>query len=426
MLRPTKRLVTSSLATMLSLALTLLVAPLSTAQGADPVTKTYAQALDFLRSHTSVLELKGENGAVVAICPELQGRVMTSSFAAADGPSLGWINYDFITAGKHAPSFNNYGGEDRFWLGPEGGQFGLFFQLENKQVVENWLTPPDINTGGFRVQAQDAKVCRLARRIRVTNVSEASFEVDVDRELRVIGIDLLEKHLGRDIARLIRDKKAKYVGFESANTATNVGPMPWNMQSGLVSIWSLGQFPAGDQTVIIVPYKEGSEQELGPVVQSDYFGTVPAERLKVAKSAILFRADGQFRSKIGVAPKRVRPIAGSVDLSTGVLTLVHFTLPDDPAAHFYVNNTWNPRQQNAYAGDVFNTYNDGPSQPGAKPMGSFYELETLSPTRPLAKGERLEHIHRTFHLQAEPALLAELVKATLGVELDEVRKFLKP
>ena len=68
---------------------------------------------------------------------------------------------------------------------------------------------------------------------------------------------------------------AHYVGFESVNTATNVGPTEWNRESGLVSLWSLGQFPASDQTAIIVPYKPGSEEELGPVVQADYFGTVP-------------------------------------------------------------------------------------------------------------------------------------------------------
>ena len=120
----------------------------------------------------------------------------------------------------------------------------------------------------------------------------------------------------------------------------------------------------------------------------------------------------------------MRPFAGSIDLRTGVLTLVHFSLPKNPAVDLYVNNTWQMLQKNAYAGDVFNTYNDGPAEPGAKALGSFYELETLSPTRPLAKGEQLVHYHRTFHVQAAQAVLAKLVKETLGVDIEDVRKFI--
>ena len=55
---------------------------------------------------------------------------------------------------------------------------------------------------------------------------------------------------------------------------------------------------------------------------------------------ILFRGDGRHRAKLGISPRRVRPMAGSFDLSTGILTLVQFRLPPDPARHFYVNNAW--------------------------------------------------------------------------------------
>ena len=34
------------------------------------------------------------------------------------------------------------------------------------------------------------------------------------------------------------------------------------------------------------------------MVESDYFGTVPADRLKVGDGMIRFRVDGHFRSKI--------------------------------------------------------------------------------------------------------------------------------
>jgi hypothetical protein len=146
--------------------------------------------------------------------------------------------------------------------------------------------------------------------------------------------------------------------------------------------------------------------------------------LKVTPGAVLFRADGKFRAKLGVSQQRSLPMAGSLDLQSGVLTLVHFTMPAKPAEHFYVNNAWALLQKNAYAGDVFNTYNDGPSEPGAKALGGFYELETLSPTRPLAPKETIAHSHRTFHIKADGDNLERLVKATLNVDLAEVKKFL--
>jgi hypothetical protein len=423
--------------TLLVVLAILFVVPLATGQRtahaqnkADgDMHKKYSAARDFLERHTKVIELTSDNGQRVAICPDLQGRVMTSTLAGENGESLGWINYDFIESGKQAASFNNYGGEDRFWLGPEGGQFALWFKLEEKQIVRNWYTPAALNTGAFKVESHDSNSCRMARRVRVTNASEYTFDLDVERTARLLDVKQFESFFGAAAANEVRPKQSSskapgYVGFETVNSAKNVGPLAWDLNSGLVSIWSLGQFPGGDQTVIILPYKAGSEQELGPAVQSDYFGEVPASRLKVTPSAVLFRADGQYRAKLGLTQTRALPYAGSLDLRTGVLTLVHFTMPEKPTEHRYVNNTWQLHQKNTYSGDVFNTYNDGPAEPGAKAMGGFYELESLGPTRPLAVGETISHTHRTFHIQAESAALARLLKATLHVDIADLQKFL--
>src|SRR5689334_12604545 len=81
----------------------------------------------FLKKHTPIVVLSDSSGkAQLAIAPALQGRVMTSSANGNDGASFGWINrayFDEAAAGKKNPHMNPYGGEDRFWIGPEGGQF---------------------------------------------------------------------------------------------------------------------------------------------------------------------------------------------------------------------------------------------------------------------------------------------------------------
>ena len=59
---------------------------------------------------------------------------------------------------------------------------------------------------------------------------------------------------------------------------------------------------------MLVPYVEGDEAKLGPIVNADYFGTVPAERLRVADGVIRFSGDGQYRSKIDLTPQRAKPV----------------------------------------------------------------------------------------------------------------------
>ena len=48
-----------------------------------------------------------------------------------------------------------------------------------------------------------------------------------------------------------------------------------------------------------------------------------------------------------------------------------------------------------------------PPEPGKKGLGAFYEIESLSPALALAPGETLTHHHRTLHVQADSATLAD-------------------
>ena len=79
------------------------------------------------------------------------------------------------------------------------------------------------------------------------------------------------------------------------------------------------------------------------------------------------------------------------------------------------------RQDEPYGGDVVNSYNDGPPEPGAPPLGPFYELETSSPAAALAPGEAITHIHRTFHFQGAKAALDRVSTGALGASLNEIR-----
>src|SRR5688572_10142453 len=86
-------------------------------------TNTFGQDLSFLQKHDkSLLELKSTDGkARLILSSRHQGRVITTTSGSLDATSYGWINYELIGSGKVDSQFCPVGGEERFWLGPEGG-----------------------------------------------------------------------------------------------------------------------------------------------------------------------------------------------------------------------------------------------------------------------------------------------------------------
>ncbi len=379
--------------------------------------KTFGDDLAFLKKHTDVVILSDTSGnSQVAVLPTLQGRAMTSSAEGTEGLSFGWINRELIASGKTVEHINVYGGEDRFWIGPEGGQFSIFFKKGVPFDLENWFTPASIDTEPFELVSKSKSRAILKKDMQLENYSRTIFNLRVDREIRV-----LERSEALNALGIAPAKTVKIVAFESNNTMTNTGTKAWDKETGLLSIWILGMFNPSPATTIVVPFNAGTEDELGPIVNDAYFGKVPANRLVVKDGVLFFSGDGQYRSKIGLSPQRSRPIAGSYDAVNKVLTIVQYNKPQTAAD--YVNSMWE-LQDEPYKGDVVNSYNDGPAEPGAKPLGPFYELETSSPAAALKPDEAVSHIHRTYHLQGPEADLDIIAKATLGVTIAEIKSSL--
>jgi len=382
----------------------------------------YRDVKAFLSKHTTVVELTdGQQGRVI-VCPEYQGRVMTSTLAGEDGMSFGFICYDFIEKGQNDPHFNNYGGEERMWISPEGGQFSLWFEPGMKtQKLEDWYTPKDLNEGAWEVvSGKGEPVVKMKRKMKLQNTSGTKFDIEVTRDVRMLGEEDLGELFGRRVSKVLGREGVKSVAFETVNRITNQGE-PWTKEAGLISIWMLGMFNSSPSNVAIIPYRQGEEAELGIPVRADYFGKLTSERLKVLPGVILFRADGNYRSKLGTSKRRAVDVLGSIDFGNRVLTLVKFNMPDDPAKALYMNNLWGNPLEEPYDGDVINSYNDGPSELGTQ-MGKFYELETLSPTRELAKGQTLTHCNRTVHIQADLKTLNRIAKRVLGIDLKTVAR----
>lgn len=394
-----------------------LAAPIAMGQGVRAA--TFADDIAFLKKYVDLIVLSDQEGsAKVALSAAWQGRVITSTASGDAGGSFGWINRELIASGKFQPHINVFGGEDRFWMGPEGGQFSIFFAKGAKFELADWFTPAPIDTLPFTVTSQSPSAARFASKFTLTNYSGTRFDVAVDREVRLLGAAAAWEKLGVKPA-----VDVAIVAFESDNRITNAGTRAWKKDTGLVSIWILGMFNPSPSTTIVVPIRPGSESTLGTKVTSDYFGEIPPDRLAVKGDVIYFSADGKYRSKIGISPRRSKGVLGSYDVRNHVLTIVQFSQP--AAATEYVNSLWR-LQGDPYAGDAANAYNDGPPVPGAKPLGPFYELESSSPATALAPGESLSHVHRTIHLSGEESALDAVARATLGVSIAEIEAAVKP
>ncbi|WP_197170770.1 DUF6786 family protein [Novipirellula aureliae] len=392
------------------------------AQESTDVSPKFQDDLTFLKTHTPIVLLH-DGDAAVAVAPAYQGRVMTSTIDQASGQSFGWINRKVIAAGllseeerkgKLEEHIYIFGGEERFWLGPEGGQFALFFQPGTEFVFEDWTTPPAIDTEPFVLVEQTANSAKFQRDCEMLNHSGTKFEMGIERTVRLLDESAVAAAIGADNL----PQGAKCVAYETDNRLTNRGQREWTPETGLPSIWMLGMYNPSPQTTVVIPFKAGDEAALGPKVNDSYFGKVPAEYLTVKEDVLFFKGDGTRRGKIGISPQRTKGIAGSYDPDGGVLNLVMYNVQDAP--HGYVNSMWE-HQEKPFDGDVINSYNDGSPTPGAPPLGPFYELETSSPAAALKPGETMQHVQKTLHIQGSSEVLEPIAQRMLGVSLSEIK-----
>jgi Family of unknown function (DUF6786) len=372
---------------------------------------TFAEDLAFLEKHGPLLVLTTAGGGKVAVSPKYQGRVMTSA-VAAEGRSLGWINRPFIAAGKAGTAFDNYGGEDRFWLGPEGGQYGLYFPQGKPFQFSAWQTPAALQEGEWGVKEKAADRVVFVRPMALSNYSGTRFTLEVERRVELLADEQVKERLGVDLAPA-KAAGTKWVAFQTVNRLTNRGTEPWTKDKGLLSVWILAMYAPSKDAHVVVPFETAAT---GPVANDAYFGKVPASRLAIREKEgyVLFKCDGELRSKIGLGPARAKDVLGSYSASARLLTIVHYDKPR--GVKDYVNSMWE-MQREPYGGDVVNSYNDGPVEPGQPSLGGFYELETSSPAAALGPGQSLVHTHRTFHFVGDGGALDAIATKVLGVSV---------
>jgi hypothetical protein len=367
---------------------------------------------EFLKKHQpSALLLSDSNSkAMLLVSPQWQGRVMTSSANGNDGFSFGWVNYKLIESGKIQPHINAFGGEERLWLGPEGGQFSVYFKPGSKFVYDSWQVPKEIDTVAFEVTKVSQTSVSLKKEFELQNYSGFQFKLRINRQIDLLSNQDISNYLKIDIPGNL-----KCVGYQTKNELINTGKEAWNEKSGLLSIWMLSMFNPSEKVTVLIPVKENDSV---PAVNDNYFGKVSADRLKTIDDNVFFKCDGRSRSKIGIPPARSKGFVASYDATNGILTILQCDTPKEKSK--YVNSAWE-LQKEPYSGDAINSYNDGPLEDGSQ-MGPFYEIESSSAVKPLASGDSILHCQRIYHFQGDKEELNKLTLTLFDISLDRINE----
>lgn len=371
---------------------------------------TFGSDVEFLKKwDENIVVLTSEDRrSQVVVSAKYQGKVFTSTSEGLEGRSFGWINYDVFEEETNT-HMNAYGGEDRLWLGPEGGAFSLFFESDKEMVFENWHTPSAFDTEAWEVISSSSQKLKMSKDMKLKNYAGTTLDIGIEREVELLNPQAIEGLLSVSI-----ESGVNSIGFKTINTLHNRGSEAWDEKTGAPCMWSLDMFTPTPKTVILIPYETEAE---GEIATTDYFGKIEEDRLKTDKGILFFKADGLSRGKLGVPPNRVKPIAGSYAADEKILTVTLFDI--DPEAT-YLNQEWST-DKDPLKGDAMNAYNDGPLEDGSQ-MGPFYEIESVSPAAFLKPEENISHTHNVFHFTGDEENLNAIAEKIFGVSLEYIEK----
>ncbi len=379
---------------------------------AEYVAGSYGYDLSFLKKHTKgLIELYSADGkSRIALSPQYQGRVFTSTAEGNTGMSFGWLNYNLLSAPAEKRQFTAVGGEERLWFGPEGGQYSIYFQQGDTFLFKNWQVPAVIDTEVYDIENTSLNTVLFSKKAQLQNYNGTSFELLIRRRIILREVAWLEKILQYKVPEGL-----SAIGYTSENSLTNSGRTEWKTEDGLLSIWLLGMFAPTPETYVIIPFQKGLTSH--NLITDDYFGEIPGTRLQKSDSLLIFKCDGKFRSKIGIHPSIAKPLAMAFDFINNVLTIV---VPEIHKDKPYVNSKWEI-QRYPYEGDAVNAYNDGPLADGSL-LGPFFEIESSSPALALKSGESSSYSQSTFHITGSFNELQKIVFSLSGADLRELRK----
>jgi hypothetical protein len=375
----------------------------------------FADVKELLRqTGNDAYELRGRHGRpLVLVAPSLSARVMATSFDGENGCVNGFIDARAFREGMR-DIWDNWGGEERYWLAPEGGQFGLMFQGK-ENCFANYHVQSGFNNQSYSVTnfKNGDNSLTMEGGFELRNAVGTQFTVHCTR--RITAFDACPYAVGGG-------PDVDSVGFESASTIVNAGDNTWTRASGCLAHWHLGQFLPGPRVIAIIPFQQGVCPD--PPVREDYFrdfcidGKMPKERYWIRDGFVLFKADGKCRTKIGQNRTRATGLLASYNLDSDTMTFLEY---DFYPRLEYAASYWY-EQSDPFHGDCISFSAEGPDVKGG-PDGRCYELEALSPAMFLAPGQSFTFRTRTMHMRGPRHALEFICRRQLGVEVSTLEAF---
>ncbi len=384
---------------------------------------TFKETKELLESRglkTIALQSDTSTGCLL-IAPDLSARIMAVSMDGPDDENFGFVKPEAITNRGKDPQFNAYGGALRWWVGPEGGQYGFAFPPGTTDFsLSSWRISEEYNGKRFAVTypREDAATSALMdAEINIENAAGTSFCVGVTCRVCVLEDPAQTGEKRIKNLRKPDQEQVKHLGYLSETTFENLSSTPMRRETGLVSIWLLGMYVAGPKIHVIAPF---GRKGTGKIVTDTYFNPagIGSERLVIdeKRGYMLFRADSKERSKIGLSRSRASTTIGSIDLSRNLLTVWSFPIRRRMP---YVNSLWE-QQKLPYSGDVSNSYNDDGK------FGDFYELECSSHALALKPKERFAFPLEVHHYSGNSKALLRLANKLFDRKIDWERLGLTP
>ncbi|MEJ0056135.1 MAG: DUF6786 family protein [Bacteroidota bacterium] len=152
-----------------------------------------------------------------------------------NGSSYGWINRSLFESGDTSKHMNAFGGEERFWMGPEGGQFSIFFEKGKEFNLDNWVTPRVIDLEPFDLVVASKHNAVFTKSAELKNYSGTTFKIKINREIDLLLPDAAYSSLG-----ISAEPNVKLVAYQTTNSIENTGAESWSRNTGILSIWLLG------------------------------------------------------------------------------------------------------------------------------------------------------------------------------------------
>lgn len=367
---------------------------------------TYGETRDYFNKKTIPIELKACNGtAKLLVLPEYQGRIAASSSLGDGASPSGWVNFSALNR-EEKLNGSEIHGEERVWIGPQGGQFSFYYGLDRPLDESKWEVPASFNAEPFDLYGQSQREVDLSKNVVLTNNFGTTLHMTLYRNVRILEKQEIEGLLSIQIPGRI-----SFIGYQTAHRLQNTDSVQWKKDSGLASIWSLSTFKGTDRSVTFIPIKGHSGK---PVFQ--YMGKPGNDRFVVHDNVVWYRTDGKFRSKIGIPPNLSKGLFGNYQPEINMLRIIQFQQSGDSL--YFNSNVF--EQRNPYDGEAIAVYNNGPMNLSVGKENSFFELESASPQKELLPGESVSHFHRVFQFIGEKAELDRISQEVLGISLADI------